>query len=65
MSKYPRIYLAVDNCYGYKRFTDVKEWMQRSLDTGYITFTTSPTFTISLGWRRRLLHTSEMCTRPS
>ena len=35
MSKYPKIYLAVDNCYGYKRFTDVKEWMQRSLDTGY------------------------------
>ena len=35
MGKYPKIYLAVDNCYGYKRFTDVKEWMQRSLDCGY------------------------------
>ena len=29
------------------------------------TLTTSPTFTISLGWRRRRFATSEMCTRPS
>lgn len=29
------------------------------------TFTTSPTLTTSLGWRRRRLHTSEICTRPS
>ena len=30
-----------------------------------MTFTTSPTCTASLGWRRRRLLTSEICTRPS
>lgn len=29
------------------------------------TFTTSPTLTTSLGWRRRRSQTSEICTRPS
>ena len=30
-----------------------------------VTFTTSPTDTISEGWRMNLLHTWEICTRPS
>lgn len=31
----PKIYLAVDNCYGYKRWTEPRDWMIKSLDCGY------------------------------
>ena len=39
-------------------------WRFSSTDST-ITFTMSPTFTTSLGWRRRRLQTSLICTRPS
>ncbi len=31
----PKIVLAVDNCYGYKRWTEPRDWMKTSLDCGY------------------------------
>lgn len=31
----PKISLAVDNCYGYKRWTEPRDWMTKSLDCGY------------------------------
>ena len=39
-------------------------WRFSSTDST-TTLTTSPTFTTSLGWRRRREQTSEMCTSPS
>jgi sugar phosphate isomerase/epimerase len=31
----PKIFLAVDNCYAYKRWTEPRDWMRKSLDCGY------------------------------
>lgn len=31
----PKVYLAIDNCYAYKRWTEPRDWMRTSLDCGY------------------------------
>ena len=53
-------YLYLSACF----MDRLMRWRFSSTDRT-MTFTTSPTFTASLGWRRRRPHTSEMCTRPS
>jgi sugar phosphate isomerase/epimerase len=34
MTHYPRIHLAIDNCFASKRWTAPRDWMQHSLDMG-------------------------------
>ncbi|MGI6238349.1 MAG: TIM barrel protein [Christensenellales bacterium] len=31
----PKVYLAIDNCYAYKRWTLPRDWMEKSLECGY------------------------------